>query len=212
MAKGGSKMKVIVSGLLVIMLLTGLGMAGIGCVLEEEIKTGNIEVRVTDVQTEEEVSDTPTQFEITSIIATVSKVRICQTVVGQGTQQEQEEGVEQGEWINLNITGANPFDLLKLAGLERVLALAEVEAGYYSQISMTIDRLDVTINDGSEMVIIPDKPFEFIVTFSVVADKTTTVIFDFDVDKSVVIEEDKAIIKPIAEITMNIRYEESESE
>ncbi len=205
-------MKVIVSGLLVIMLLTGLGMAGIGCVLDEEIKTGNIEVRVTDVQTEEEVSDTPTQFEITSIIATVSKVRICQTVVGQGTQQEQEEGVEQGEWINLNITGANPFDLLKLAGLERVLALAEVEAGYYNQISMTIDRLDVTINDGSEMVIIPDKPFGFIVTFSVVADKTTTVIFDFDVDKSVVIEEDKAIIKPIAEITMNIRYEESESE
>ena len=205
-------MKVIVSGLLVIMLLTGLGMAGIGCVLDEEIKTGNIEVRVTDVQTEEEVSDTPTQFEITSIIATVSKVRICQTVVGQGTQQEQEEGVEQGEWINLNITGANPFDLIKLAGLERVLALAEVEAGYYNQISMTIDRLDVTINDGSEMVIIPDKPFGFIVTFSVVADKTTTVIFDFDVDKSVVIEEDKAIIKPIAEITMNIRYEESESE
>ena len=205
-------MKVIVSGLLVIMLLTGLGMAGIGCVPAEEIKTGNIEVRVTDVQTEEEVSDTPTQFEITSIIATVSKVRICQTVVGQGTQQEQEEGVEQGEWINLNITGANPFDLLKLAGLERVLALAEVEAGYYSQISMTIDRLDVTINDGSEMVIIPDKPFEFIVPFGVVADETTTVIFDFDVDKSVVIEEDKAIIKPIAEITMNIRYEESESE
>ena len=132
--------------------------------------------------------------------------------MGRGTQQEQEEDVEQGEWINLDITGANPFDLLKLAGLERVLALAEVEAGYYSQISMTIDRLDVTINDGSEMVIIPDKPFGFIVTFSVVADKTTTVIFDFDVDKSVVIEEDKAIIKPIAEITMNIRYEESESE
>lgn len=205
-------MRVIVSGLMVIMLLAGLGMAGIGCVPAEEIKTGNIEVRVTDVQTEEEVSDTPTQFEITSIIATVSKVRICQAVVGQGTQQEQEEDVEQGEWINLDITGANPFDLLKLAGLERVLALAEVEAGYYSQISVTIDRLDVTINDGSEMVIIPDKPFEFIALFGVVADETTTVIFDFDVDKSVVIEEDKAIIKPIAKINMNIRYEESESE
>lgn len=205
-------MKVIVSGLIAILLLISLGMAGIGCIPAEEIKTGNIEVRVTDVQTEEEVSDTPTQFEITSIIATVSKVRICQTVVEQGTQQEQEEDVEQGEWINLNITGANPFDLLKLAGLERVLALAEVEAGYYSQINMTIDRLDVTINDGSEMVIIPDKPFEFIVPFGVVADETTTVIFDFDVDKSVVIEEDKAIIKPIAKINMNIRYEESEPE
>ena len=205
-------MRVIARSLMVIMLLAGLGMAGIGCILEEEIKTGSVEVRVTDVQTEEGVSDTPTQFEISSIIATVSEIKICQAVVEQGTQQEKEVNVEQGEWISLNITGASPFDLLKLAGLERVLALAEVEAGYYNQINMTIDRLDVTINDGSEMVIIPDKPFEFTGDFVVAADETTTIIFDFDVDKSVVIEEDKAVINPIAGITMIVRYEESDSE
>ncbi len=204
-------MRVIASSLIAIMLLAGLGIAGAGC-LTKEIETGNIEVRVTDVQTEEGASSNPTQFEISSIIATVSEVKIYRTVVAQGTQQEQEEDVEQGEWINLNITVASPFDLLKLTGLERVLALAEVEADYYSQISMTIDRLDVTINDGSEMIIIPSKPFEFAGPFVVIADETTTIIFDFDIDKSVVIEEDKAIINPIAEITMNIRYEETESE
>ncbi len=204
-------MRVIASSLIAIMLLAGPGIAGVGCETKE-IETGNIEVRVTDVQTEEGASSNPTQFEISSIIATVSEVKIYRTVVAQGTQQEQEEDVEQGEWINLNITVASPFDLLKLTGLERVLALAEVEADYYSQISMTIDRLDVTINDGSEMIIIPSKPFEFAGPFVVIADETTTIIFDFDIDKSVVIEEDKAIINPIAEITMNIRYEETESE
>ena len=205
-------MRVIVSSLMAIILLISLGMAGAGCLPAEEIETGNIEVRVTDVRTAEEVADAPTQFEISSIIATVSEVKIYRTVVAQGTQQEQEGDVEQGEWINLDITVASPFDLLKLTGLEQVLALAEVEADYYSQVSMTIDRLDVTINDGSEMIIIPDKPFEFAGPFVVVADETTTIIFDFDVDKSVVIEDEKAIINPIAEITMNIRYEETETE
>lgn len=204
-------MKGIITSIMVLTLLAGLGMAGAGCETKE-IETGNIEVRVTDVQTEEEATDTPTQFEISSIIATVSEVNIYRIVVAQGTQQEREEDVEQGEWINLNITVASPFDLLKLTGLEQVLALAEVEADYYSQISMTIDRLDVTINDGSEMVIIPDKPFKFAGPFVVITDETTTIIFDFDIDKSVVIEEDKAIINPIAGVTMNIRYEETETE
>ena len=179
---------------------------------EEEVGTGTIEVRVTDTQTEEGVSGEPTQFEISSIIASVSEVKIYRTLMAQGTQQGQGEDVEQGEWIDLNITAANPFDLVKLAGLERVLALAEVEAYQYSQISMTIDKLDVTINDGSKMNIIPDKPFEFAGPFAVIADETTTIIFDFDVDTSVVIEDEKTIIKPIAEITMNIRYEETETE
>jgi len=204
-------MRLIASGLMVIMLLSGLGMAGVGC-KTIEVKTGNIEVRVTDIQSEEEVADTPTQFEISSIITTVSEVKICKTILEQGTQQEQEEGVEQGEWINLNLTAASPFDLVKLAGLEKVLALAEVESYYYNQISMTIDRLVVTISDGSERVIIPDKPFEFTGDFVVAADETTTIIFDFDVDKSVVIEEDKAVINPIAGITMIVRYEETDSE
>ena len=198
-------MRVIASGLIVLILLVGLGMAGAGCV-STEAKTGTIEVLVTNTPTEKEVSDTPTEFEISSIIATVSEIKICKA------ETEQEGEGEQEEWINLNITVTSPFDLLQLVDLERVLALGEVEACSYSQILMVIDRLDVTLNDGSEMVIIPEEPFEFIGEFMVIADETTTVLFDFDIDKSVVIEEDKATINPISGITMKVRYEESESE
>ena len=197
-------MRVIASGLIVLILLVGLGMAGAGCV-STEAKTGTIEVLVTSTPTEKEVSDTPTEFEISSIIAAISEIKVCKA------ETEQEGEGEQEEWINLNITVASPFDLLQLVGLERVLALGEVEACSYSQILMVIDNLDVTLNDGSEMVIIPEEPFEFIGEFMVVADETTTVLFDFDIDKSVVFtEEGKAIMKPIAGITMNVRYEESE--
>ncbi len=196
-------------GLMVIVLLAVLGIAGAGCLPEEEIETGKIEVRVTDTPNGEDISsDTPTQFEISSIIATVSEIKICKTVLETRTQHA--EGAEQGEWISLDITAANPFDLLKLSGLERVLALAEVEAGHYSQIKMTIDRLDATLNDGQKVIIIPSGPFEFTGPFVVFADETTTVVFDFDIDKSVVIEGDKASIKPITGITMSTRYERSE--
>jgi hypothetical protein len=211
MAKGGSKMRVILSGFIAIMLLAGLGIAAAGCVPLPETKTGTVEVRVTDIPDGEDTADTTTQFEISSAIATVSEVKVYQTMAAQRSLK-QEEDTEQGEWISLNITEVNPFNLLKLAGKEKVLASAEVEIGYYSQVSMTIDRLDVTISDGEERVIRFDKPFEFTGTFSVIAGETTTIILDFDIDKSVVIEDEKAVINPIAKITMNIRYEETETE
>ena len=195
-------MRVIVSGIIVLILLVGLGMAGAGCV-STEAKTGTIEVLVTYAPTEKEVSDTPTVLEISSIIATVSEIKVCKA------ETEQEGEGEQDEWTSLYVA-RTPFDLLQISGLEQFLAFADVEACSYSQILMVIDKLDVTLNDGSEMVIIPEEPFEFIGEFVVFADETTTVLFDFDIDKSVIIEEGKAIMKPIAGITMNIRYEESE--
>lgn len=195
-------MRVIASGLIVLILLVGLGMAGAGCV-STEAKTGTIEVLVTCAPTEKEASDTPTVLEISSIIAAVSEIKVCKA------ETEQEGEGEQGEWTSLYVA-RTPFDLLQISGLEQFLAFADVAACSYSQILMVIDKLDVTLNDGSEMVIIPEEPFEFIGEFVVFADETTTVLFDFDIDKSVVIEEGKAVMQPIAGITMNIRYEESE--
>ncbi len=195
-------MRVIASGLIVLILLVGLGMAGAGCV-STEAKTGTIEVLVTCAPTEKEASDTPTVLEISSIIAAISEIKVCKA------ETEQEGEGEQDEWTSLYVA-RTPFDLLQISGLERVLALGEVEVCSYSQILMVIDKLDVTLNDGSEMVIIPEEPFEFIGEFVVFADETTTVLFDFDIDKSVIIEEGKAVMQPIAGITMNVRYGESE--
>lgn len=195
-------MRVIASGLIVLILLVGLGMAGASCV-STEAKTGTIEVLVTYTPTEQEVSDTPTGLEISSIIATVSEIKVCKV------ETEQEGEGEQDEWASLYVA-RTPFDLLQISGREQFLAFADVEACSYSQMLMVIDKLDVTLNDGFEMVIIPEEPFEFIGAFMVIADETTTVLFNFDIDKSVVIEEDKATINPISGITMKVRYEESE--
>ena len=188
-------MRVIAGGLII--LLVGLGMAGAGCTATEA-GTGTIEVLVTNTITEQEASDIPTEFEISSIKATVSEIKVYK-----------EEGSEQGEWLNLYVA-EKPLDLLQSSGQEQFLAFVDLEASSYSQILLVIEKLDVTLNEGSEMVIVPSEPFDFVGEFIVITGKTTTVLFNFEIDKSVVIEEDKAIIKPLASITLNIRYEEPE--
>ncbi|MFC1846910.1 hypothetical protein ACFLYS_02480, partial [Chloroflexota bacterium] len=77
------------------------------------------------------------------------------------------------------------------------------------QLSLVLERLDVTLSEDSEVVITPE-PFEFTGDFHVFDGRTTTVVFNFKIDKSVVIEEDKTNIKPISEITWQIRYEQPE--
>jgi len=190
-------MRVIAGGLII--LLVSLGVAGAGCV-STEAGTGTIEVLVTNTITEQEASEIPTEFEISSIKATVSEIKVYR-----------EEGSEQGEWLNLYVA-EKPLDLLRSSGQEQFLAFVDVEASSYSQILLVIDKLDVTLNDGSEMVIVPSEPFDFVGPFVVIAGETTAMLFNFEIDKSVVIEEDKATIKPLASITLNVRYEESGTE
>ena len=197
-------MKALAGGLIAVAVLGIFGLVG-ACSLEVEARIGTVEVRVTDAQTEE-AADTATQLEISSIIANVSEVQVRRAPLAQQTENG------QGDWTSLNLTAANPFDLVRLGGIERVLASAELEEDYYTQINMTIDRLDVTINDGSERVVKFDKPFAFAVPFTVLTGKTTTIVFDFDIDRSVVIEGDTAVINPIARMTMSIRYEGLETE
>lgn len=195
-------MKVIMGGLLI--LLVGLAMTGVDCTATE-VETGTIEVWITSTVVEKEASDTPAQFEIASIQATVSEIKVYTVVMAA------EEEDKTGEWVKLYVA-RRPLDLLQGSGQEQFLAFADVATTSYSQILMVIDKLIVTLSEGSRRTIIPNKPFNFIGEFVVIAGQTTTVLFNFDIDKSVTIVEDEAVIKPLAEIALNVRYEESESE
>ncbi len=193
-------MKVIMGGLII--LLVGLAMTGVDCTVTEA-ETGTIEVWITSSVVEKEASDTPAQFEIASIQATVSEIKVYTAVVA-----AEEEG-KSGEWVKLYVA-RRPLDLLQGSDQEQFLAFADVATTSYSQILMVIDKLNVTLSEGSKRTIIPNKPFNFIGEFVVIAGQTTTVLFNFDIDKSVTIVGDEAVIKPLAEIALNIRYEEPE--
>ena len=191
-------MRAITIGLIV--LLVCLGTVLTGCITETEatevVEEGTIEVFVTTTRAE---TDTPTELEISSIMAKISEIKIYREKVD-----------EEGEWVNLYVAKA-PLDLLQDSDDKQFLAFIDAEdSSTYTQFSLVLERLEVTLSEGSEIVITPEEPFEFIGNFAVFGGRTTTVVFNFEIDRSVVIEEDKTSIKPLSEITWKIRYEQSD--
>jgi len=189
-------MRAITIGLIV--LLVCLGTVLTGC-METEItevpEEGTIEVFVTTTIAE---TDTPTEIEISAITTKISEIKIYRDRVD-----------EAGEWVSLYVAN-KPLDLLQDLDQKQFLAFVDAEdSSTYSRLSLVLEDLDVTLSDGLAMVI-PSEPFEFTGDFAVFGGRTTTVVFTFEIDKSVVIEEGKTSIKPLSEITWKIRYEQPE--
>ena len=186
-----------------IILLIGLAMTGVDCTVTEA-ETGTIEVWITNSVVEKEVSDDAAQFEIASIQATVSEIKVYTAVAAA------EEEDKSGEWVKLYVA-RRPLDLLQESDQEQFLAFATVAATSYDQIIMVIDELNVILSNDSKITITFDEPFDLNASFVVYSGKTTTVIFRFNIDKSVTFTDDgQEIIKPLAGITLNVRYEEIE--
>jgi len=190
----------IIAGSLIV-LLAALALTITGCT-PVETGPGTIDVVVTSTIVEEGVSGSEAEIEMSSIEATVSEIKVYRG----GVVQEAES--EQGEWVNLYVANM-PVNLLQNSSQEQFLAFTSVAATSYDQIVMVIDRLNVTLSNGSKITITPNEPFDFTASFVVYAEKTTTIIFKFNIDKSVTFtDENKTTIKPLAGITLNVRYEE----
>ena len=176
-------------------LLLCLGMLLTGCTETGAVKEGTIEVFLTTIIAE---TDTPTEIEITGITAKISEMKIYHEKID-----------EEGEWVSLYVANKS-LDLLQDYSQNQFLAYVDAaDSSAYSRLSLVLEDLDVTLSDGLKLVI-PSEPFEFTGNFAVFGDQTTSVVFTFKIDKSVVIEEDKISLKPIDEITWKIRYEQTE--
>ena len=206
----------IISAIIALTLVAGLGLAGASCVPTGKmptpvpigVPTGTVEVHVTDA---------PPDVSVTSINVTVSGIEIHRAVAeqeeerqGEGggqlqeEEQERQEGQQQGGWIPIEITGENPFDLLQIEGLDELLAIDEVDAGKYTQVRVTVDKVEVALGDNPpEEATLPSGKLKFVRPFDVVAGETTVILLDFDADKSVTVTgAGKVIVKPVVKLTI----------
>ena len=173
--------------------------------------TGIIEVRVTDA---------PPRQQVTSIVVTVSSVRIHKAVAEQEREQEhqgsdnvtqeqewereqQQEQQGQGAWLSLNGDEARSFDLIEIKGLEDVLTVGEVEVGRYTQIRMKIETVEVNIGGELREATIPSGELRFTRPFDVMEDETTVLLLDFDADRMVTVSgSGKVIVKPVVRLAI----------
>lgn len=214
-------MKELVKKVLTTVLLVSLVAVGAGCSADDsngvEAKTGTLKIMVTDA---------PPGYEITSIEATISGVKVHkadaeqeQEQVQQGgttegepvtTQEQEQEG--DGEWIELPLVGGGEtftFDLLLVSGLEELMATDELEVGKYTQARLTVDSVMVTyIKEGEteEVTVEADVPsgeIKFVRPFDIEEGTETILLFDFEADKSVNINGNgKVIFKPTIKLTV----------
>jgi len=163
-----------------------LAFIAVSCVPAGPAPTGAVEVHVTDPGWQ--------QYNISSINVTASAVEIHKAG-GEG---------EEGEWISLNITMPT-FDLIeiKVGGLEKILASANVSAGNYTQIRVTIEEVKVTLDGETKNAMVPSNKLKFVRPFQVVEGNKTVLTLDFDAGKSVkVTGAGKVIVRPV--VTLDI--------
>ena len=127
---------------------------------------GNLSIRVTDQPNPD----------IQKILVTTNKIEI------NATQGDGETG-----WVT--VLGGNDlsFDLLAVAGIEKVLGDSELPVGLYPQIRMHVVSVIVTI-DGEEIeATVPSGVIRVVGPIRIDAGETTISTFDFDAKRSVVV-------------------------
>lgn len=192
-------MKVVTASLVLISVLL---FTITGCTTAET-GFGTINVVATNTLIDQDANASETEIEISTLSANISEIRVYSAGVVLGEENE------QGEWVSLYLT-SKPLNLLQNSSQEQFLAFADVAATSYDEIVIVIDKLNVTLSNGAGITITPNEPFVFDASFVVYNGKSTTIIFKFNIDKSVTYtDENKTTIKPLTSITLNVRYEEN---
>lgn len=184
---------------------------------------GTLELRVTDA---------PARPEVTSVLVSVSKVEVHQagsednatptpsplptpittptptepptpTPTSTATPSPSPAPNEDNGWVSIEIPGGSKtFDLLKIKGIEDFLGSSPLAVGKYTQIRLTVDKVDVGL-DGNppKEATLPSGKLKFVHPFEIKSGATTVVVLDFDAEKSVTITgNDKVIVKPVVKL------------
>ena len=169
------------------------------------------------------VTDAPRSDNVTEIWVTVSEVKIHEAVAQQAsdnvsdntsgeTEGEADESTDTLGWISVNITGQNRFDLLTLrgesgSGLQQILASANLTVGKYTQIRMTVDKVEVKLDGVLKDATLPSGKLKFVHPFDVEEGNMTKLLFDFDADKFVTVtgspKNPKIMVKPVVKLIVS---------
>jgi hypothetical protein len=118
-------------------------------------------------------------------------------------EEETEEDSEDG-WIVI-INESQTFDLIALLNVSQILGEKDLDPGKYTQIRLTIESAEITINNNETIEIhnltIPSKTIKLIKAFWIVEDETTVLTLDFDIYESVhQTGSNKFILKPTIKV------------
>ncbi|MEE8420724.1 MAG: DUF4382 domain-containing protein, partial [Dehalococcoidales bacterium] len=164
---------------------------------------GTIEIRATD----------PPPADVSSAIVYLTEIEVHRTAGNTSSDNATTDNTtldDTGGWITV-IDVAASFDLMEVVnGVEAILGSANVMAGKYTQIRMTVDRVEVITTDGDNFTAeVPGGKLKIVRPFTVGSGETTVLTLDFDGGKSLVVTgAGKFFFKPVVKLL--IEHEDNE--
>lgn len=141
-----------------------------GCI---QTGTGHLVLKITDA---------PGDLNITRANVTISQVKVHLSAGG-GNESENETNGTAGWYSVVNLS--QTFDLIALQNVTDILGSTNLSAGWYTQIRLYVDKAVLTIDGVEYDCKIPSNTIKLIKPFRITQNSTTTLILDFDVQKSV---------------------------
>ncbi len=144
-------------------------------------------------------------------VATLNHPHICVVHETDEAEGEIDESVVNEGWISVNVTGPNRFDLLTLrgesGGIQQILSTANLSTGRYTQIRMTVEKVEVKMDGALKDATLPSGTLKFVHPFDIEADSVTKLLFDFDADKFITVtgspKDPKIMAKPVIKLIVS---------
>ena len=179
-----------VVGVIVIVLIVGIAIF----FLYPAVGQGTLVLKITD---KIELTN------VTSIDITIDKVEVHKAEIGQAVN-ETNETIETNEtttagWETV-VDESKSFNLIEIIGVEEFLGEKTLSTGKYTQIRLEISDAKITVEDTQHDLKIPSKKIKLIHPFTIEANKTTTLVLDFDASESVVKAGPQYILKPVIKV------------
>ena len=124
------------------------------------------------------ITDDP-DYNITEALVTISEVAVHYAGINNTDSND-----TFGEWITV-VNISKTFDLIALQNVSELFGIANLTAGWYTQIRLYIESANITIDGVKYDLKIPSKNIKLINPFNIQDGNVTTLTLDFDVQKSV---------------------------
>lgn len=126
------------------------------------------------------------------------------TTAAIGEDIDDDDDSSTAGWYTI-VEESQTFDLIALQDVTDVLGEEELTAGKYTQIRLTVEKAEITINNSGEIEVhnltIPSNKVKLVKSFWIYEDEATVLTLDFDVYESVhKAGKDKYIMRPTIKV------------
>ena len=121
------------------------------------------------------ITDAPSDLNITKANVTISKVMIHRSAAVNNTTAGWE----------IVVNNSQTFDLISLLNITEFFGSANLSAGMYTQIRLTIESCVITVNGTEYNCTVPSGAIKLIKPFILMPDQTITLTMDFNVQESI---------------------------